>query len=153
MRVRLVGGASAFIIFNGIATTLCIASCVVSLRTTIICLFMTSLQGFDGHENLVYLYVYDRVRVDVDQYFHDATDRYCTIYPPSFLMSLMLESIAASIFVTLSGPPEFCDTKAAISVCASFTILVPISWLASTLCAYNFLLLCPDVSSKYNLRT
>jgi hypothetical protein len=58
----------------------------------------------------------------------------------------MLESIAASIFVTLSGPPEFCDTKAAISVCASFTILVPISWPASTLCAYNSLLLCPDVS-------
>jgi hypothetical protein len=86
MRVRLVGGASAFIIFNGIATTLCIASCVISLRPTIICLFMTSLQGFDGHEDLVYLNVYDRVRVHVDQYFHDATDRYCTIYPPSFFL-------------------------------------------------------------------
>jgi len=84
MRVRLVGGASAFIIFNGIATTLCITSCVISLRPTIIPLFMTSLQGYDGHENLVYLYVYDRVRVHVDHYFHDATDRYCTIYPPSF---------------------------------------------------------------------
>src|SRR5450755_4426816 len=68
--------------------------------------------------------------------------------PLFFLMLLMLASIAASIFVTLSGPPEFCDTKAAISVCASFTILVPISWLASTLCAYNLLLLCPDVSSN-----
>ena len=65
-----------------------------------------------------------------------------------FLMLLMLKSIAASIFVTMSGPPEFCDTKAAISVCASFTILVPISWLASTLCVYNFLLVYPDVSSK-----
>ena len=66
-------------------------------------------------------------------------------------MSLMLESIAGSIFVTMSGPPEFCDTKAAISVCASFTILVPITWLASTLCAYNFLLFYPDDSPKYTL--
>jgi hypothetical protein len=112
---------------------------------------MTSIQGFDGHEDLVYLYVYDSVRVYVGRYFHDATDGYCTIYSPSFLMSLMLESIAGSIFVTMSGPPEFCDTKAAISVCASFTILVPISWLASTLCAYNFLQFCPDVSSKCTL--
>ena len=62
------------------------------------------------------------------------------IYLGSSLVSLMLESIAASIFVTLSGPPEFCETKAPISVCASTTILVPISWLAATLCAYNFLL-------------
>src|SRR5882762_2091972 len=84
MRVPLVGGASTFIIFNGIATTLCIASCVISLRPTIFFLFMISLQGFDGHKNLVYLYVYDRVRVYVDQYSHDATDRYWTIYHPSF---------------------------------------------------------------------
>jgi hypothetical protein len=61
MRVRLVGGASAFIIFNGIATTLCITLCVIFLCPMIICLLITSLQGFDGHENLVYLYVYDRV--------------------------------------------------------------------------------------------
>ncbi|SRR6266403_4129904 len=70
--------------------------------------------------------------------------------PPTFalsLVSLTPESIAASMFVTLSGPPEICDAKAAISVCASFTILVPISWLASTLCAYNFLLArCPGPS-------
>jgi hypothetical protein len=38
----------------------------------------------------------------------------------------------------LSGPPEFCEAKAPISVCASITILVPISWLAATLCAYDF---------------
>ena len=44
---------------------------------------MTSLQGFDGHEDLVHLYVYDGVRVYVGRYFHDATDGYCTIYPPS----------------------------------------------------------------------
>lgn len=35
---------------------------------------MTSIQGFDGHEDLVYLYVYDSVRVYVGRYFHDATD-------------------------------------------------------------------------------
>lgn len=59
-----------------------------------------------------------------------------------FGLSLMLlESIAASIFVTLSGPPEFCDAKTPISVCSSITILVPISWLAATLRAYNVLLL------------
>jgi hypothetical protein len=40
---------------------------------------------------------------------------------------------AASIFVTLSGPPEFCEERAPLSVCASITILVPISWLATTL--------------------
>jgi len=59
-----------------------------------------------------------------------------------FGLSLMLsDSIAASIFVTLSGPPEFCDAKTPISVCSSITILVPISWLAATLCAYNVYLL------------
>lgn len=60
----------------------------------------------------------------------------------AFELSLMLlEPTAASIFVTLSGPPEFCDTKTPISVCSSITILVPISWLAATLRAYNILLL------------
>lgn len=53
---------------------------------------MTSLQGFDGHENLVYLDVYDRVRVYVDQYFHDTTDRYYAIqHCLFFLTSLMWE--------------------------------------------------------------
>ena len=41
--------------------------------------------------------------------------------------------VAASIFVTLSGPPVFCDTKIPLSICASTIILVPISWLAATL--------------------
>lgn len=41
--------------------------------------------------------------------------------------------IAASIDVTLSGPPTFCDARAPLSICASITILVPISWLAATL--------------------
>ena len=40
---------------------------------------------------------------------------------------------AASIFVTLSGPPELCVAKAPLTICASITILVPISWLAASL--------------------
>ena len=40
---------------------------------------MISLQGLDGHEIFVYLDVHDRVRVHVDQYIHDTTDRYYAI--------------------------------------------------------------------------
>ncbi|KAI0306532.1 hypothetical protein B0F90DRAFT_1665802 [Multifurca ochricompacta] len=43
------------------------------------------------------------------------------------------ETTAASIITTMSGPPEFCEMKAPLSICASTTILVPISWLAATL--------------------
>lgn len=91
-----VGGASTFIIFNGITTTLCIASALMDMKISFI---STSMIGFECMWTSIF----------------------------------MALQIAASTFVTLSGPPEFCDTKAAISVCASFTILVPISWLASTL--------------------
>ena len=66
---------------------------------------------------------------------------YDHLFAPFGLNMMLLETIAASIFVTLSGPPEFCDVKTPISVCSSITILVPISWLAATLCAYNILLL------------
>jgi hypothetical protein len=38
-------------------------------------LFMSGLQSFDGHESFVYLDVDDRVRVHLDQYLHDVTDR------------------------------------------------------------------------------
>ncbi|KAH9979857.1 hypothetical protein BGW80DRAFT_1270840 [Lactifluus volemus] len=41
--------------------------------------------------------------------------------------------IAASIFVTLSGPPEFCVAMVQLSICSSITILVPVSWLATFL--------------------
>ncbi|KAH9981256.1 hypothetical protein BGW80DRAFT_321286 [Lactifluus volemus] len=40
--------------------------------------------------------------------------------------------IAACISTTLRGPPEFCEKNAPLSICASITILVPISWLAAT---------------------
>ncbi|KAI0310044.1 hypothetical protein OF83DRAFT_920934 [Amylostereum chailletii] len=39
-------------------------------------------------------------------------------------------ALAASIDVTLSGPPVFCQPNVPFSVCASVTILVPVSWLA-----------------------
>ncbi|KAH9043192.1 hypothetical protein EDB85DRAFT_1913970 [Lactarius pseudohatsudake] len=41
--------------------------------------------------------------------------------------------IAASVFVTLVGPPESCEARAPLAVCASTTILVPVSWLSATL--------------------
>ncbi|KAH9180594.1 hypothetical protein EDB89DRAFT_1920000 [Lactarius sanguifluus] len=41
--------------------------------------------------------------------------------------------IAASVFVTLVGPPESCEAGAPLTVCASTTILVPVSWLSATL--------------------
>ncbi|KAF8274973.1 hypothetical protein EI94DRAFT_14876 [Lactarius quietus] len=41
--------------------------------------------------------------------------------------------IAASIFITLAGPPESCEARAPLTFCASTTILVPISWMAATL--------------------
>ncbi|KAI9446416.1 hypothetical protein H4582DRAFT_2165153 [Lactarius indigo] len=47
--------------------------------------------------------------------------------------SLQIEIIAASVFVTLVGPPESCAVGAPLAVCASTTILVPVSWLAATL--------------------
>jgi hypothetical protein len=71
-------------------------------------------------------------------YLHDITDRYgLPICAPEVCRSRWKSILAASIFVTLSGPPGFCDAKAPISVCASITILVPISWLAATLRAYS----------------
>jgi hypothetical protein len=59
---------------------------------------------------------------------------YCLAY-------LILEIIAASIFITLAGPPEYCGTRAPLAFCASATILVPISWMAATLRERDFALL------------
>ena len=50
----------------------------------------------------------------------------------AYRVSLMLDTIAACISATLSGPPEFCEKEAPLSICASITVLVPISWLATT---------------------
>ncbi|KAH9966711.1 hypothetical protein BC827DRAFT_691080 [Russula dissimulans] len=91
-----VDGASVFIIFNSIATCLCIFSALMDME---ISFFSTSMIGFEG----------------------------------MWIGIFTILQIAASIFVTLSGPPEFCETRAPISVCASITILVPVSWLATTL--------------------
>jgi len=41
--------------------------------------------------------------------------------------------IAASVFATLAGPSESCEARAPLAICASATILVPISWLTATL--------------------
>ncbi|KAI9510878.1 hypothetical protein F5148DRAFT_489919 [Russula earlei] len=91
-----VDGASAFVIFNSIATSLCISSALMDVK---ISSFSTSMVGFEG------------------------------IWTGVFTML----QIAASIFVTLTGPPEFCEARAPISVCSSITILVPVTWLAATL--------------------
>ncbi|KAI0247469.1 hypothetical protein BJV78DRAFT_915369 [Lactifluus subvellereus] len=106
---------SALVIFTGSATPLCIAVCV-SRRTT------GSL-------------VADRL------FLHRAlADAKIVSFSTSMVgfecawtgIFTVLQ-IAASIFVTLSGPPEFCVANAPFSVCASITILVPISWLAASL--------------------
>ncbi|KAI0006072.1 hypothetical protein BJV74DRAFT_802004 [Russula compacta] len=89
-----VDGASAFIIFNGITSFLCVTSALMDMR---ISFFSTSMMGFE----CIWTGIFTTLQ------------------------------IAASVFVTLSGPPEFCELKAPILVCASITILVPISWLAA----------------------
>jgi len=35
-----------------------------------------ALQGFDGHQRFIFLDLDDRVRVCLDGYLHDSTDRY-----------------------------------------------------------------------------
>ncbi|TFY55557.1 hypothetical protein EVG20_g9278 [Dentipellis fragilis] len=49
--------------------------------------------------------------------------------------------LAASIDITVSGPPFMCKSGAPFSVCASSTVLVPISWLAGILMLAYFLAL------------
>ena len=72
-----VDGASALIIFNGITTSLCITSCVSPWeRKFWPLLHDRALQGFDGHQNLIFLDLDDRVRVHLDGRLHDAADRY-----------------------------------------------------------------------------
>ncbi|KAI0065470.1 hypothetical protein BV25DRAFT_1693584 [Artomyces pyxidatus] len=50
-------------------------------------------------------------------------------------------TLAASIDVTISGPPAVCQSKAPFSVCASSTVLVPVSWLIGLLMLGYFLTL------------
>ena len=143
----IVDGASAFIIFNGIATSLCIVSCVSPLHKRNLATFVddknyralmdinisflsTSMIGFE----CIWTGVFTTLQMGT-YYYHDC------LFAPFGLSLMFLESIAATIFVTLSGPPESCDAKTPIYVCSSITILVPISWLAATLRAYNVLLL------------
>jgi hypothetical protein len=73
----------------------------------------------------------------LDRDFHVAANRSCS-YSYVVLVSSLKQfprcmTTAASIFVTLSGPPSFCNAKGPLSICASFIILVPISWVAATL--------------------
>jgi hypothetical protein len=72
----------------------------------------------------------------LDRDFHDSANRYFYVVLVSSLLKQFLRCTitAASIFVTLSGPPSFCNAKGPLSICASFVILVPISWVAATLC-------------------
>lgn len=58
----------------------------------------------------------------------------------TYRVSLTLDTIVACVSATLSGPPEFCEKKAPLSICASITVLVPISWLATTSREFSFLL-------------
>ncbi|KAI0273675.1 hypothetical protein BC834DRAFT_966164 [Gloeopeniophorella convolvens] len=96
-----VDGASAFVIFNSIATTLLIAVAWGDLALTPT--FSSSAMGFECAW----------------------TGIFATL------------QIAASIYITLSGPPEYCKAKTPLSVCASITLLVPVTWLsAMTLLAY-----------------
>lgn len=74
----------------------------------------------------------------LDGYLRFIADWYVVVY--FFLTSLILEIIAASIFVTLAGPPESCGAKAPLAFCASTTILVPISWMAATLREHGYAL-------------
>ena len=75
----------------------------------------------------------------MDRGFHFAANRYghdvflLDLYYRLREETTAIGATAASIFVTLSGPPQFCDANTPLSVCASITILVPISWIAATL--------------------
>ncbi|THH20367.1 hypothetical protein EW146_g959 [Bondarzewia mesenterica] len=55
------------------------------------------------------------------------------------VMSIL--ALAASIDATVSGPPVLCQPAAPFSVCASATVLVPVSWLASTLMLAYFVMI------------
>lgn len=92
-----VNGASALLIFTGIATSLCVAASLVDVE-------ISSLKASMVGVECLWTGIFSSLQ------------------------------IAASIFVTLVGPPESCEVVgASLAVCASTTILVPISWLAATL--------------------
>ncbi|VDC06005.1 unnamed protein product [Peniophora sp. CBMAI 1063] len=55
----------------------------------------------------------------------------------SGLMAVL--SLAASITATIGGPPMFCHDHVPFSLCASATVLVPVSWLTGILMLSYFL--------------
>ncbi|KZV75743.1 hypothetical protein PENSPDRAFT_748166 [Peniophora sp. CONT] len=55
----------------------------------------------------------------------------------SGLMAIL--SLAASITATIGGPPMFCHDHVPFSLCASATVIVPVSWLAGILMLSYFL--------------
>jgi len=91
-----VNGASALLIFTGIAMPLCIGASLADMKISSLMVSMVGIECF-------------------------WTGIFASL------------QIAASIFVTLAGPPEFCGARAPLAFCASTTILVPISWMAATL--------------------
>ncbi|KDQ60722.1 hypothetical protein JAAARDRAFT_67157 [Jaapia argillacea MUCL 33604] len=57
----------------------------------------------------------------------------------SWTLILSVLQLAASLDVTVNGPPLFCRADAPVAVCASSYLLMPTTWLASvTLLAYFF---------------
>jgi hypothetical protein len=94
-----------------------------------------TLQGLCGCKNRIVFHCNGGLRVRLDGDLYCVADR-CSICLTFLTPTWSLTDVvtAASIFVTLSGPPEFCAAKVPFSVCSSITILVPICWLAASLC-------------------